>query len=68
MAEERSSHAHAIVTPEEQLEAGDRELEKNYLKPRTHGMNGWIGITDNEWFSFLSQQPGIDEVNFWLPD
>ena len=30
-------------------------------------MNGWIGITDNEWFSFLSRQPGIDEVNFWQP-
>jgi len=23
------------------------------------------GITDNEWFAFLSQQPGIDEVKFW---
>jgi putative restriction endonuclease len=30
-------------------------------------MNGWIGITDHEWFSFLSRQPGIDEVNFWQP-
>jgi hypothetical protein len=26
-------------------------------------MNGWIGVTDNEWFTFLSGQPGIDEVN-----
>lgn len=24
-------------------------------------------VTDNDWFSFLSQQPGIDEVNFWEP-
>jgi len=24
-----------------------------------------IGVTDHEWFGFLSQQPGIDEVNFW---
>jgi len=23
-----------------------------------------IGVTDNDWFAFLSQQPGIDEVNF----
>jgi len=28
-------------------------------------MNGFVGVTDNDWFSFLSQQPGIDEVNFW---
>ena len=21
----------------------------------------------NDWFAFLSQQPGIDEVNFWQP-
>jgi len=30
-------------------------------------MNGFIGVTDNDWFAFLSQQPGIDEVNFWQP-
>jgi putative restriction endonuclease len=30
-------------------------------------MNGWIGITDNEWFTFLSRHPEIDEVNFWQP-
>lgn len=30
-------------------------------------MNGWIGITDNEWFTFLSRQPEIDEINFWQP-
>jgi len=30
-------------------------------------MKGFIGVTDNEWFAFLSQQPGIDEVNFWQP-
>jgi hypothetical protein len=29
-------------------------------------MNGSTGVTDNEWFAFLSQQQGIDEVNFWL--
>jgi len=30
-------------------------------------MKGFVGITDNDWFAFLSQQPGIDEVNFWQP-
>jgi len=30
-------------------------------------MRGFVGVTDNEWFTFLSQQPGIDEVNFWQP-
>jgi hypothetical protein len=30
-------------------------------------MNGFIGLTDNDWFAFLSQQPGIDGVNFWQP-
>jgi len=28
-------------------------------------MKGFIGVTDNDWFAFLSQQPGIDGVNFW---
>jgi putative restriction endonuclease len=30
-------------------------------------MKGYVGITDNDWFEFLAQQPGIDEVNFWQP-
>ena len=30
-------------------------------------MNAFVGVTDNDWFAFLSQQPGIDEVNFWQP-
>jgi hypothetical protein len=29
-------------------------------------MKGFIGIKDNEWFGFLSQQPEIGEVNFLL--
>jgi hypothetical protein len=28
-------------------------------------MKGFVGVTDNDWFAILSQQPGIDEVNFW---
>ena len=30
-------------------------------------MKGFVGVTDNDWFAFLSQQPGLDEVNFWQP-
>jgi putative restriction endonuclease len=30
-------------------------------------MKGFIGITDNDWFEFLANQQGIDEVNFWQP-
>jgi hypothetical protein len=30
-------------------------------------MKGFVGVTDNDWCAFLSQQPGIDEVNFWQP-
>ncbi len=29
-------------------------------------MRFWAGVTDNAWFSFLSQ-PAPDEVNFWQP-
>jgi len=28
-------------------------------------MKAFVGVTDNDWFAFLSQQLGIDEVNFW---
>jgi hypothetical protein len=28
-------------------------------------MKGFVGVTDNDWFAFLSQHPGIYEVNFW---
>ena len=30
-------------------------------------MKGFIGITDDEWFAFLSSLKDIDEVNFWQP-
>jgi putative restriction endonuclease len=30
-------------------------------------VNLWIANTDNDWFDFLSSQPGLDEVNFWQP-
>jgi putative restriction endonuclease len=28
---------------------------------------GYVGLTDAEWYSFLSAQPRVDEVNFWQP-
>ena len=28
-------------------------------------MKSFVGVTDNDWFEFLAQQPGIGEVNFW---
>ncbi len=30
-------------------------------------MKLWIGITDDDWFEFLSGRPDLDEVNFWQP-
>ena len=27
----------------------------------------FVGVTDSDWFSLLSRQPDIDEVNFWQP-
>ena len=30
-------------------------------------MKAFIGVTDNDWFNFLSHQTGIEEVNFWTP-
>jgi putative restriction endonuclease len=30
-------------------------------------INLYVGITDYDWFQFLSAQPSVDEVNFWQP-
>lgn len=30
-------------------------------------MRFWVGVTDNAWFEFLSEESAIDEVNFWHP-
>jgi putative restriction endonuclease len=27
----------------------------------------YVGVTDGDWFEFLSSYPSIDEVNFWQP-
>src|SRR3974377_2455949 len=30
-------------------------------------VNLYIGITDYEWFRYLSALPNVEEVNFWQP-
>jgi putative restriction endonuclease len=30
-------------------------------------MRMWLGVTDNNWFDFLSHAANVDEVNFWQP-
>lgn len=30
-------------------------------------MRFWTGVTDNDWFDFLSRRAHLDEVNFWHP-
>lgn len=30
-------------------------------------MRSYVGVTDYDWFSYLSGLPGVDEVNFWQP-
>ncbi|MDT8396978.1 MAG: HNH endonuclease, partial [bacterium] len=27
----------------------------------------YIGITDGDWYRFLSRRPDLDEINFWQP-
>lgn len=30
-------------------------------------MKLYVGVTDRDWYDFLSVRPGLDEVNFWQP-
>ena len=30
-------------------------------------MKGFVGVSDDDGYAFLSQLPNIDEVNFWQP-
>jgi putative restriction endonuclease len=30
-------------------------------------MKAWVGVTDGDWYRFLSARPHLDEVNFWQP-
>ncbi|MEK6794358.1 MAG: HNH endonuclease [Spirochaetota bacterium] len=29
--------------------------------------NGYVGLTDLDWYSYLTTRPQVDEVNFWQP-
>jgi len=33
----------------------------------TSSLSGYVANTDYEWYRFLSEQPQLDEVNFWQP-
>jgi putative restriction endonuclease len=30
-------------------------------------MRGYVGVTDTDWYEFLSARPSLTEVNFWRP-
>src|SRR5712691_5816467 len=30
-------------------------------------MRLWVGVTDSDWFEFLSARPELHEINFWQP-
>ena len=30
-------------------------------------MKAYVGVTDSDWFGFLSKRPDLNEVNFWRP-
>jgi len=30
-------------------------------------MKAYVGVTDRDWYMFLSQKPELDELNFWQP-
>ena len=34
---------------------------------QSEAMEICVGVTDNDWYRFLSQLPNVDEVNFWQP-
>ena len=47
-----------------------RVLDKPQEKGRGRrftAMKLYVGVTDNDWYRFLSQLPNADEVNFWQP-
>ncbi|MER9636883.1 hypothetical protein [Mesorhizobium sp. M0228] len=33
----------------------------------THGIKIYVGVTDLDWFEFLSRRQDVDEVNIWQP-
>ena len=34
---------------------------------QSEAMEIYVGVTDNDWYRFLSQLPNVGEVNFWQP-
>ena len=30
-------------------------------------MRAYVGVTDNNWYRFLADRPGVTGVNFWQP-
>jgi putative restriction endonuclease len=30
-------------------------------------VKAYVGVTDNDWYRFLADRPGMTEVNFWQP-
>ncbi len=30
-------------------------------------VRAYVGVTDNNWYQFLADRPGVTEVNFWQP-
>lgn len=33
----------------------------------TNAIKIYVGVTDLDWFEFLSRRQDVDEVNFWQP-
>src|SRR5215831_5674497 len=44
-----------------------RQAARKGQGPTFHGHEAYVGVTDNDWYRFLSQLPNADEVNFWQP-
>ncbi len=43
-------------------------MERSYrIGAGDEGVKAWVGVTDTDWYRFLSARPDLDEVNFWKP-
>src|ERR1017187_6241664 len=36
-------------------------------KECTSPVRAYVGVTDDQWYGFLADRPGLPEVNFWQP-
>jgi len=34
---------------------------------QSHDVKAYVGVTDGEWYRFLSSRPELSEINFWRP-